>query len=143
MRALDTNVLIHAHRKEMAKHVEAERLLRNFSEGTTPWGLPVFCLGEFLRVVTHHRVFTPPTTMRNALVALDGLLQSPSARLLLPGDRYWACLHDVISQGQATGNVVFDAQIVAVCLEHGIDFLISEDRGLKRFENKNIQVVPI
>ena len=40
-------------------------------------------------------------------------------------------------------NVVFDAQIVAVCLEHGIDFLISEDRGLKRFENKNIQVVPI
>ena len=143
MRALDTNVLVHAHRKEMAKHAEAGRLLRNLSEGTKPWGLPVFCVGEFLRVVTHPRVFTPPTTMRNALVALDGLFQSPSVRLLLPGDRYWSCLHDVISRGQATGNVVFDAQIVAVCLEHGIDFLISEDRGLKRFENNNIQVVPI
>ncbi|MCY3729624.1 MAG: PIN domain-containing protein [Nitrospira sp.] len=141
MRALDTNVLVHAHRKEMTKHAEARRLLHNLSEGTMPWGLPVFCLGEFLRVVTHHRVFTPPTTMQNALVALDGLLQSPSVRLLLPGDRYWSCLHNVISQGQATGNVVFDAQIVAVCLEHGVDFLISEDRGLKRFET--IQVVSI
>lgn len=141
MRALDTNVLIHAHRQEMAKHVEAARLLRNLAEGTKPWGLPVFCLGEFLRVVTHHRVFTPPTTIRNALAALERLVQSPSVRLLLPSDRYWSCLHATISQGHATGNVVFDAQIVAVCLEHGIDFLISEDRGLKRFEN--IHIVPI
>lgn len=143
MKALDTNVLIHAHRKDMAKHVEAGRLLHSLAEGTKPWGLPVFCLGEFLRVVTHPRVFTSPTTIRNALAALDGLLQSPTVRLLLPGDRYWSCLSNAISQGQATGNVVLDAQIVAVCLEHGIDFLISEDRGLKRFENKNIQVVPI
>ena len=143
MKALDTNILIHAHRKEMAKHMEAGRLLHSLAEGTKPWGLPVFCLGEFLRVVTHPRVFSPPTTIRNALAALEGLIQSPTARLLLPGNRYWSCLHDVISQGQATGNVVFDAQIVAVCLEHGIDFLISEDRGLKRFENNNIQVVPI
>ena len=143
MKALDTNVLIHAHRKEMSKHVEANLLLHNLAEGTKPWGLPVFCLGEFLRVVTHPRVFTPPTTIRNALAALDELLQSPAVSLLLPGDRYWSCLHDVISQGQASGNVVFDAQIVAVCLEHGIDFLISEDRGLKRFENENIQVLPI
>lgn len=143
MKALDTNILIHAHRKEMAKHVEANLLLHNLAEGTKPWGLPVFCLGEFLRVVTHPRVFAPPTTIRNALAALDELLQSPAVSLLLPGNRYWSCLHDVISQGQASGNVVFDAQIVAVCLEHGIDFLISEDRGLKRFENKNIQVLPI
>ena len=143
MKALDTNVLIHAHRKEMAKHMEAGRLLYSLAEGTKPWGLPVFCLGEFLRVVTHPRVFSPPTTIRNALAALEGLIQSPTVRLLLPGNRYWSCLHDVISQGQATGNVVFDAQIVAVCLEHGIDFLISEDRGLKRFENNNLQVVPI
>ena len=143
MKALDTNVLIHAHRKEMAKHVEANLLLHNLAEGTKPWGLPVFCLGEFLRVVTHPRVFAPPTTIRNALAALDELLQSPAVSLLLPGNRYWSCLHDVISQGQASGNVVFDAQIVAVCLEHGIDFLISEDRGLKRFENNNIQVLPI
>lgn len=143
MKALDTNVLIHAHRKEMAKHMEAKRLLRSLAEETKPWGLPVFCLGEFLRVVTHTRVFTPPTTIRNALTALEGLIQSPTVRLLPPDNRYWSCLQNAISRGHVTGNVVFDAQIVAVCLEHGIDFLISEDRGLKRFENHNLQVLPI
>ena len=141
MKALDTNVLIHAHRKEMAKHAEANQLIHTLAEGSRPWGLPIFCLGEFLRVVTHRRVFTPPTAMRNALGALESLLESPSVRLLVPGERFWSFFHSTISQGQATGNVVFDAQIVAVCLEHGVDSLISEDRGLKRFGN--IHVLPI
>jgi len=141
VRAIDTNVLIHAHRKERAKHAQAGQLLRRLAEGTEPWGLPIFCVGEFLRVVTHHRVFTPPTSMQKGLAALESLLESPSLRLLIPGDRYWSCFHTTISQGHATGNLVFDAQIVAVCVEHGIDSLISEDRGLKRFEH--IHVLPI
>lgn len=141
MRAIDTNVLIHAHRKEMAKHAEATQLLRTLAEGSRPWGLPIFCLGEFLRVVTHRRVFSPLTPMRDALAALESLLESPTVRLLVPGERFWSFFHSTISHGQATGNVVFDAQIVAVCLEYGVDSLVSEDRGLKRFGN--IHVLPI
>ena len=106
-------------------------------------GPACFCLGEFLRVMTHSRVFTQPITIQNALAALNELLQSPTGRLLWPDNRYWSCSHNGIFRGHTTGNVVFDARIVAVCLEHGIDFLISEDRGVTRFGNKHLQIVPI
>ena len=141
MKAVDTNVLIHFHREEMPKHAEAISLIRRLAEGDTPWGIPVFCIGEFLRVVTHHRIFNPPTTLERAVESIDAVLQSPSARVLLPGQRYWNLLQRAIRQAQVTGNLVFDAQIAALCNEHGVDTLISEDRDFTRFEGLN--AIPI
>lgn len=138
MRAIDTNVLVYARREEMPKHSSAVALLRKLAEGDTPWALPVFCIGEFLRVVTHHRIFTPPTSLEEALAAVQAILDSPSVRLLLPGDRYWPILARTMRQGQATGNLAFDAQIVALCLEHGVETLVSEDLSLRRFEGLTI-----
>ena len=141
MRALDTNVLVHYHREEMPKHSEAVALLRELAEGQVPWGIPVFCIGEFLRVVTHRRVFNPPTPLEEALSAIDALLESPTVRLLMPGERYWTLLTDTASRAQTTGNLVFDAQIAALCLEHGVEALVSEDRDFTRFQG--LTVVPI
>jgi len=139
--AVDTNVLIHAHRGEMPKHQAAVQLIRELAEGASLWGIPIFCLGEFLRVVTHHRVFSPPSSLEDALVALHGLLESPSLRVLFPGERYWALFDQSLRRAEATGNLVFDAQIVAVCVEHGVTSLISQDRDLLRFQG--ITVRPI
>ena len=138
MRALDTNVLVHYHREEMPKHPEAVALLREFAEGQVPWGVPVFCVGEFLRVVTHRRVFNPPTPLEEALSAIDALLESPTVRLLTPSERYWTLLTDTARRAQTTGNLVFDAQIAAVCLEHGVEALVSEDRDFTRFQGLNV-----
>lgn len=63
MIAVDTNVLIYAHREEMPYHSQALAWLRHLAEGQEPWVTPVFCLGEFIRVVTHPRVFDPPTPL--------------------------------------------------------------------------------
>ena len=83
MIAIDTNVQIHAHREEMPLHDAALGLLRKLAEGGNPWGIPVPCLAEFVRVVTHPRVFAPPSDLSIAFEFLERLLASPSARLLL------------------------------------------------------------
>ncbi len=141
MTAIDTNVLVHYHREEMPKHDQAVSLVSSLAEGDTPWGVPVFCLGEFLRIVTHPRVFDPATGVDDAVLTLAEVLKSPSTSVLNPGARYWSLLQQVLTDSQATGNVVFDAQLVAVCIEHGVDTLISEDRDFARFTD--ITAVPM
>ena len=85
MIALDTNILVYARRKETPHHPAALKLLRELAEGDTPWALPWPCVYEFLRVVTHHRVFDPPTPVVAALEDLDQLLTSPLARVAWRG----------------------------------------------------------
>ena len=133
MIAVDTNVLIYAHRRETERHAQALRKLTALAEGDSPWGLPVFCIAEFVRVVTHLRVFTPPTDLRTALDFIDRLIESPSSRLLIPGQTYPSTFRGVCETAKVRGNLAFDAQIVASCIEHGVRDLITADRDFARF----------
>jgi uncharacterized protein len=131
--AVDTNVLIYAHRSETERHVEALERLKSLAESDEPWGLPVFCIAEFIRVVTHLRVFTPPSRLRVALDFLDRLLESPSVRLLLPSEGYASIFRRTCEAADVRGNLAFDAQVVAVCVEHGARDLVTADRDFARF----------
>ena len=133
MTAVDTNVLLYAHRSESARHEKAVRWLSRLAECGEPWSIPVFCLGEFVRVATHRRVFDPPSTIAQALDAIDALLASPSLKLLAPSPSHWPLLRAAIMMGKAAGNLVFDAQIAAICREHGVARLLTEDRDFLRF----------
>ena len=133
MIAVDTNILVYAHRTEAPRHEQALKWLEYLANGQIPWGLPVFCLGEFIRVVTHRRVFDPPSTLEEATGAIQALMESPRIRILSPGSEYFGNLLEALWDGEATGNLVLDAQIVAVCREHGVDTLLTEDRDFKRF----------
>lgn len=133
MIAVDTNILLYAHRAEVPKHARALARLVDLAEGDAPWALPVFVVGEFLRVITHPRVFDPPHSIDEAALAVERLLESPSVRLLSPGDRWSGLLADAMREGEARGNLVFDAQIVALCREHGVSTLLTEDRDFDRF----------
>ena len=133
MIAIDTNVLVYAHRGETPQHSVALARLRSLAEGGVPWGLPVFCIGEFVRVVTHPRLFHPPTKLAAALGFLDQLLGSPAARLLLPGPTFPTLFAEACRDGAANGNLAFDAQLVALCREHGVSEILTEDRDFARF----------
>lgn len=133
MIAVDTNVLVFAHRTEAPLHQEAVGWLVHLAEGGVPWGLPVFCLGEFVRVVTHRNLFAPPSTLDQATAALTSLLASPSIRVLNPGAGFFAHFQRMLQAGSASGNLAFDAQIAAVCREHGVDTLLTDDRDFARF----------
>jgi uncharacterized protein len=131
--AVDTNVLIYAHRDSFPEHEPALRRLRALTEGSTPWALPVFCIAEFFRVVTHPKVLSPPTGAETALAAIDRLLVAPTTRLLLPGAEFPAHFAACARSAGATGNLAFDVQIAALCREHGIRELLTADRDFARF----------
>jgi hypothetical protein len=139
--AVDTNVLVHAQRPGRPEHAPALAWLQHLATGPIPWGLPVFCLGEFLRVVTHPRLFDPPTPVADALAALEGLIASPSVRVLLPGSGFPRLLAECVRRGDARGNLVFDAQIAALCLEHGATDLLTCDRDFARFPGLRLRTL--
>lgn len=93
-------------------------------------------------MTTHPRVLANPLEPETAIDALDRILESPSLRLLHPGTRFWPVLQDTLRDGGARGNRVFDAQIVAVCLENAVDTVLSEDRGLRRFTGIRLRPLP-
>ena len=133
MIALDTNILVHAHISDLPKHEDAKERLKSLAEGNAPWAIPVFCIGEFLRVITHPRLFKNPFTTGEATEAIERLLSSPTIRLILPGERYVPLFLEAINEAEATGNLIFDAQIVALCRESGVETLVSEDRDFAFF----------
>lgn len=75
----------------------------------------------------------PPFEITEACDALDRVLTSPSLMVLTPGDRFWPLLSRATNEAHAIGNLVFDAQIVALCHEAGVSALLTEDRDFDRF----------
>lgn len=133
MIAVDTNILVYAHFEEQPKHQKARQRLVELAEGKARWFIPVFCLSEFLRVVTHPKLFTDPYSPEDACAALERILKSPSLSIVYPGENFLTLLQDAIKESGVVGNLVYDAQIVAVCRESGISTLLTEDRDFDRF----------
>lgn len=135
MIAIDTNVLIYAHRAETDLHQSAVEKLVELAEGADSWGLPLFCIAEFSRVVTHRRVFNPPSTIVQAFDFLENVIASPTCRIVRPGTRFLALLREIAQKADARGNLMFDAQLAALCAENGIGSILTNDRGFRRFDH--------
>jgi len=133
MIAIDSNILVHARREEAPHHAQALALLTNLAEGSSPWAIPWPCVYEFLRIVTHPRVFDPPTPPQAAMEDLMSLLESPSLIMLGEGPAHIGHLSRAIRDGQAAGNLIHDAHIAALCAESGVAELLTADRDLARF----------
>ena len=90
-------------------------------------------------MITHPRLFDPPHTSHEAIDALERLLRSPSLNVIVPGPDYPELLMQAMRESDAIGNLVFDAQIVAVCREAGVRSLLTEDRDFARFAKFDVQ----
>lgn len=135
MIAVDTGILVCAHRGETDLHVPARDALKTICEGDDPWALPIFCITEFFRVVTHRRVFNPPSSVKAATDFIDAVRHAPTCRIAAPSNHYPDQLIMVLGKSHARGNLVFNAQLVALCREHGIRSLLTNDRDFQRFED--------
>ena len=133
MRAVDTNVLVYAGRVEPPEHAIAEAVLRALATGPEPWVLPWPCVYEFLRVVTHSRVFRPPTPLHEAWAEVELLLDSPSVVPMAEGVHHREVLRDLLRTVPITGNILHDAHIAALLIEHGVDEIITADEDFRRF----------
>lgn len=133
MIALDTNVLIPAHREDAEGHDAAYACLAALAEGTAPWAIPWPCLHEFLAIATHPRIFAPPTPLAAALEQVEAWLESPSLVVLSEGDGYWPLLRESLAGGQVTGPIVHDGHVAAICRLHRVRELWTVDRDFGRF----------
>ena len=133
MIALDTNIIVYARREETRHHAAARDLLTSLAEGDEPWAIPWPCIYEFLGVITHPKVFSPPTDLDVALEDLESLLSSPALVLLGEGPGHGTHLLTAAGEGRAQGNLAHDAHIAALVVEHGVRELWSTDRDFTRF----------
>lgn len=135
MKALDTNVLVYAEITSSPHHATAREIVETLAAGSDAWAIPWPCAYEFLRVVTHPRVYHPPVPPEIAVSDLRAVLASPSLILLKETPRHPDILEALLLSSRATGNLIHDVHIAALCLEHGVEELISGDADFSRFPN--------
>jgi toxin-antitoxin system PIN domain toxin len=130
--AIDTNLLVYAHRRDSEWHAASKEVVTTLAEGASPWAIPWPCIHEFLAVVTHPRIYKPPTPLPKAIEQVEFWMQSPSLRLLSELVGHWTELRHILTAGKIAGKAVHDARITAICREHGVRELWSADRDFGR-----------
>ncbi|MBA3777165.1 MAG: PIN domain-containing protein [Betaproteobacteria bacterium] len=135
MIAVDTNILVYAHREDAEWHSTAFEKLRNLAEGNAAWAIPWPCIHEFLAIVTHPRIYKPPSSLAAAIDQVEAWLESQTVVLLAESNVHWQQLKELLISGKAAGAKVHDARIAALCLQHGVSELWSADRDFGRFPN--------
>jgi toxin-antitoxin system PIN domain toxin len=133
MIAVDTNILVFAHRADSPWHDVARERVRELAEGRGAWAIPWPCLHEFLAIVTHPRLYRPPTPADRAVEQVEAWLESPSLVPLAETDGHWATLKALVLGGRVDGPRVHDARVAALCESHGIRELWTADRDFSRF----------
>jgi toxin-antitoxin system PIN domain toxin len=136
--AVDTNLLVYAHRADSPFHQAALNCVASLAEGTALWGIAWPCVHEFLAIVTHPRIYVPPTPLSRALEQIEAWLESPSLRLLGETEIHWSVLRPLLSEAHIVGPQVHDARIAALCQQHGVQQLWSADRDFGRFPQLSV-----
>jgi hypothetical protein len=131
--AIDTNILIYAHREDSPFHRAAIDCVVSVAEGPGAWAIPWPCLHEFLAIVTHPRIYAPPTPLNRALDQVDAWIESPTLTLLAESGAHWPTLRMLLAKGRIDGPKVHDARVAALCRQHGVRELWSADRDFSRF----------
>ena len=133
MIAVDTNVLVNAHRRDATFHAAARDAIAGLAESGAQWAVAWPCLGEFYSVATGRRHYDPPSTPAEALNQIDIWLESPGLVLLGESATTWSVLRTLLSEAKLAGPRVHDARIAAICLAHGVRELWTADRDYGRF----------
>ena len=133
MVAVDSNILVYAHRSDSSWHQPALRVIAGLAEGHSAWAIPWPCIWEFLAIATHPRIYTPPSSVDDALIQVERWLESPSLHLLSEGEAFFETLRPVVRKANIRGAAVHDARVASICLRHGVAKLLTADRDFSRF----------
>lgn len=133
MIAVDTNLLVYAHREESAFYDAATLCVRELAEGQASWAIPWPCIHEFLAIVTHPGIYAPPTPLDKAIDQVEAWMESPTLVLLSEHEDYWPLIRDMLEKGRISGPQVHDARVAALCRAYGVRELWTADRDFSRF----------
>lgn len=133
MIAIDTNILVHAHRRDASFHPEAKVLIRDLAESSTPWNVTYHSLVEFYGVVTRTKLWNQASTPIEASNQIEAWRSAPSLRILYDTRHCLDQLTNLVQEAKVTGALVHDARIAACCLSNGVNELWTVDRDFSRF----------
>ena len=139
MIAVDTNLLVHAHRAESRWHDAARSRIATLANSDESWAIAWPCIHEFLAVVTHPKIFKPPTPVERGLEQVSIWLESPSLVFLGEAIGYWEQLSSAILSSGVAGPRVHAARIASLCVLHGVKELWSADRDFGRFPELKVR----
>jgi len=128
----DVNVLVYAHREDAPQHPQYRRWLEALIQGDQAYGVADLVLSGFLRVVTHPRVFNPPSPLTAAFAFAQQLRTQPNAVVVAPGARHWEIFAGLCRVAGVKGNLIPDAYLAALAIESGSEW-VTTDRDYSRF----------
>jgi len=128
----DVNVLVYAFREDAPQHGRYRDWLRARVAAAEGFGLAELVLSGVLRVLTHPRIFAPPTPVSRALDYAEKLRTQPNGVLVQPGPRHWEIFTGLCARVDAKGTLIADAYLAALAIEHGCEW-ITTDRDFARF----------
>lgn len=129
----DINVLVYAYREDAPEHLAYRDWLRSVIDSDQAYGAADLVLSGFLRVVTHPRVFTPPSPIDHALRFVDLIRSQPNRVPVAPGPRHWDIFTRLCRAAGVKGNLVPDAYLAALAIESGSEW-VTTDRDYARFQ---------
>lgn len=132
MLLLDVNITLYAMRADSPEHEAVRPWLERRLVGAEPVGVSELVLSSVLRISTHHRVFTEPSSVHEVLAFCAALLAGPAAVAVRPGPRHWQIFTDLVAAHRPRGNQIPDAYLAALALENGATW-VSADRAFAAF----------
>jgi uncharacterized protein len=129
---IDVNVLVYGFRADAPGHAQYLRWWKEQAGSQHAFGLADLVLSGFLRIVTHPRIFDPPTPLNDALLFVRALRKLPNYVEIRPGPRHWDIFVDLGRNSNARGNLIPDAFLAALAIESGSEW-ITTDRDYARF----------
>lgn len=137
MIAVDTNILVYAHRPDFAEqHEQARFAVASLSRGRKPWAIPWPCVHEFVGNVTNRRIYKSPTPLSMALEAMSIWLSSDYVQVLGESDGHFMTLSELGLDADVAGSQIHDTRIAAICIDHGVSQLWSADRDFLRYRSR-------
>ncbi|MEI6741411.1 MAG: TA system VapC family ribonuclease toxin [Gemmatimonadaceae bacterium] len=133
MIAVDTNILVYAHRTDSPFHEHARSTIETLASGVRQWAIPWPCAHEFVAVVTHPRIYKTATPTETAFAQLRALAMLANVAFIGEADEYLLHLESLAMAAHTRGGAIHDARIAAICISHGVGELWSADRDFSRF----------
>lgn len=138
MQSPDVNILVNAFREDAAHH----NLCRAWLEATVsrrePVGVSELVLSGVLRILTHPRIFHPPTSSAAAATFVDAVLAQPAVTPLRPGSGHWRIFRGLVASRHLAGNRMSDAYHAALAIEHGCEW-VTLDHGFSAYPGLRLQ----
>ncbi|HEV2350598.1 MAG TPA: VapC toxin family PIN domain ribonuclease [Terriglobia bacterium] len=129
---VDTNILVYAPREDLPWNPAAFDRLRELAEGLAAWA-----------IVTHLRIYRPPTSLEFALDQVEAWMELPSLVILGEAPGYWPDLRATLAAARAGGPQIHDACVAALCRLHEVRELWSANRDFGRFANLKVTHPPV